>query len=71
MSSFGTKKLVVEVDIGKWEVFGKLAKGDNSDRSKKVRSWIDDYISSNNEEVLKWQEKSPKVRLRKKPGRAS
>ncbi len=60
------KKLVVELDEDLWFLFGKFAKDENSDRSKKIRIWINEYVNykAGDMEGTSWQK--PQAKLRKK-----
>jgi len=42
----------IKIDKGKWLKFKKIAKYKNSDASKEIRKFIDEYIVKNNQLFL-------------------
>ncbi len=61
------KMMLIEIDEDLWFKFGKLAKHQNSDRAKKIRIFITDYINNHHDEVNELCQPLEKVVLRRKP----
>lgn len=47
------KKTSLTLDADDYELFKKVAKINNSDASKEIRKFIEDYISKNQQTVMK------------------
>ncbi|BCD61165.1 MULTISPECIES: hypothetical protein [unclassified Nitratiruptor] len=54
------KVVNIRVNTKKWELFKKLAKYQNSDASKEIRKFMDQYLKKHNQLFLEMEAKEAK-----------